>query len=160
MEYRQDTQVGKQPPGEYPGIVPLHLLGACYMLPGVDYPVYSCAGESFPSKRLFHGVCKWCARAEEARAPTDHSSDTVTSSSTDEADHALETEEETPAELAAQASGGASGTTDSKAESASHPVELAAPAGEKNGAALHLNPSESSDQKGAAPLRSLSGLFL
>ena len=69
-------------------------------------------------------------------------------------------EKETPAELAAQASGGTSRTTDSKAESASHPVELAAPGGEKNGAALHLNPSESSDQKGAAPLRSLSGLFL
>ena len=70
----------------------LHLLGACYMIPGVDYPVYSYAGESFSSKRLFHGICKWCARAEGARAPTDHSSDTVTSSSTDEADHSFEVE--------------------------------------------------------------------
>ena len=70
----------------------LHLLGACYMIPGVDYPVYSYAGETFPSKRLFHGICMWCARADEARAATDHSSDTVTSSSTDEADHAFEVE--------------------------------------------------------------------
>ena len=37
------------------------------MIPGVDYPVYSYAGKSFPSKRLFHGICKWCARANETR---------------------------------------------------------------------------------------------
>ena len=51
------------------------------------------------------------------------------------------------------------GRQDSKAESVPHPVELAAPAGEKNGAALHLNLFKGSDQKGAAPLRSLSGVF-
>ena len=46
------------------------------MIPGVDYPVYSYAGKSFPSKRLFHGICKGCARANEAQDPADRSSDT------------------------------------------------------------------------------------
>ena len=88
----------------------LHLLGACYMIRGVDYPVYSYAGETFPSKRLFHGICKWCARADEACAATDRSSDTVTSSSTDEVDPAFE--------LASQAGGRLRRRQDSKVESA------------------------------------------
>ena len=64
----------------------LHLLGSCYMIPGIDYPSFTYAGEKFPNKRTFHGVCKWCARDEGAQDPGDHSSDTVTSSSTEEAE--------------------------------------------------------------------------
>ena len=50
-------------------------------------------------------------------------------------------------------------TMDSKAESNPHRVELAAPAGEENGAALHLDLCKRFVEKGAAPLRSLSGVF-
>ena len=64
----------------------LHLLGSCYMIPGIDYPSFSCAGERFPNRRTFHGVCKWCARDQSAQDPGDHSSDTVTSSSTEDAE--------------------------------------------------------------------------
>ena len=56
------------------------------MIPGMDYPTLSCAGESFPSRRSFHDVCKWCARAAQAQETDNHSSDTLTSSSTDEAE--------------------------------------------------------------------------
>ena len=50
----------------------------------VRRPSFTYAGEKFPSRRAFHGVCKWCARAEGAQEPDDHSSDTVTSSNTKE----------------------------------------------------------------------------
>ena len=63
----------------------LHLLGSCYMIPVIDYPSFSHAGERFPNRRTFHGVCKWCARDRSAQDPRDHSSDTVTSSSTEDA---------------------------------------------------------------------------
>ena len=43
-------------------------------------------------------------------------------------------------ELASQVGGRLQRRQDSKAESAPHPVELAAPAGEKSGAALHFEP--------------------
>ena len=36
----------------------LHLIGSCYMIPGIDYPSFSYAGERFPNRRTFHGVCK------------------------------------------------------------------------------------------------------
>ena len=64
----------------------LHLLGSCYMIPGIDCRSFTFAGKRFPSRRTFHSVCKWCARAEAAQEPDDHSSDTVTSSSTEEAE--------------------------------------------------------------------------
>ena len=56
----------------------LHLLGSSYMIPGIDYPSFTYAGERFPNRRTFHGVCKWCARDEGAQDPDGHSSDTVT----------------------------------------------------------------------------------
>ena len=63
----------------------LHLLGSCYMIAGIDYPSFTYAGERFPNRRTFHGVCKRCARDEGAQDPGGHSSDTVTSSSTEDA---------------------------------------------------------------------------
>ena len=56
------------------------------MIPGIDYRSFTHAGKRFPSRRTFHSVCKWCARAEAAQEPDDHSSDTVPSSSTEEAE--------------------------------------------------------------------------
>ena len=50
----------------------LHLFGSCYMIPEIDYPSFTYAGERFPSRRAFHGVCKWCARDEGAQDPGDH----------------------------------------------------------------------------------------
>ena len=49
------------------------------MILGTDYSTFSYAGERFPSRRSFHNVSKWCAKE-----PDDHSSHTVTPSSTDE----------------------------------------------------------------------------
>ena len=57
----------------------LHLLGSCHM-------TFTFARERLPSRRTFDGVCGWRARDERARDPGDHSSDTVTSSSTEEAE--------------------------------------------------------------------------
>ena len=62
----------------------LHLLGSCFIIPGIDYSCLIYVSERFPSRRTFHSVCKWCARSGGAKEPDDHSSDIFTSSSTEE----------------------------------------------------------------------------
>ena len=61
----------------------VHCLGRCYMLPGVDYLSFTYVGEQFPASDAYDCVCKWCARASQAKADPG-SSGTNTSSSSDE----------------------------------------------------------------------------
>ena len=46
----------------------VHCLGRRYMLPGVDYLSFSCAGLQFPASDAYDSVCKWCARASQSKA--------------------------------------------------------------------------------------------
>ena len=61
----------------------VHCLGRCYMLPGVDYLSFSYAGVQFLASDEYDCVCKWCARASQAKTDPG-SSGTNTSSSSDE----------------------------------------------------------------------------
>ena len=61
----------------------VHCLGRCYMLSGVDYLSFVYAGDQFPASNTYDCVCKWCAKASQAKADPG-SSGTNTSSSSDE----------------------------------------------------------------------------
>ena len=41
----------------------LHRLGQCYMIPGMDYMRFSCAGTILSSTSDFDMVCKWCSKS-------------------------------------------------------------------------------------------------
>ena len=57
-------------------------LGACYLMPDVDYVRYPCAGTVMPLRSEFDVVCTLCAR-KGVRKP-DESSESQVSSSTSE----------------------------------------------------------------------------
>ena len=70
----------------------LHLLGACYMIPTMDYNVCTFQGTRMPSRRLFDQVCKWCAKSGQVQQKDGGSSDcgTNTSSSSEDGNEPLE----------------------------------------------------------------------
>ena len=61
----------------------LHSLGACYMVPGIDYPRYAFSGAQMPKQRDFDSICKLCSRKGAGIANGD-SDVTQTSSSSEE----------------------------------------------------------------------------
>ena len=63
----------------------LHMLGECYMLPGMDYMSYQYAGSSFPNADAFDTVCKWCAKVKDFQSDQDSSCTNTSSSSEEEA---------------------------------------------------------------------------
>ena len=56
----------------------LHQLGACWMVPGVDYFSFAHYGAVAPSPETYTKVCKWCA----SKATTKESDESDSSSST------------------------------------------------------------------------------
>ena len=61
----------------------LHRLGACFMVPGIDYPRYVHLGALMPNQSDFDSICKLCARKGTEVAQGD--SDVTQTSSSSEA---------------------------------------------------------------------------
>ena len=61
----------------------LHRLGACFMVPGIDYPRYVHLGALMPRQSDFDSICKLCARKGTEVAQGD--SDVTQTSSSSEA---------------------------------------------------------------------------
>ena len=61
----------------------LHRLGACFMVPGIDYPRYVHLGALMPRQSDFDSICKLCARKGSEVAQGD--SDVTQTSSSSEA---------------------------------------------------------------------------
>ena len=61
----------------------LHRLGYCWMVPGVDYIVYSYKGPLMPQEHEYEEVCKRCSTALSKPAPQDSGSDTDPSTDID-----------------------------------------------------------------------------
>ena len=61
----------------------LHRLGACFMVPGIDYPRYVHLGALMPRQSDFDSICKLCARKGTEVAQGD--SDVTQTSSLSEA---------------------------------------------------------------------------
>ena len=62
----------------------LHRLGACFRVPGVDYPRFRYVGDEMPTGSQFHQVCRLCTKAGVNDKAEAGSSDTQTSSSSDD----------------------------------------------------------------------------
>ena len=61
----------------------LHRLGYCWMVPRVDYFVYSYKGPLMPQEHEYEEVCKRCSTALSKPAPQDSGSDTDPSTDID-----------------------------------------------------------------------------
>ena len=61
----------------------LHRLGYCWMVPGVDYFVYSYKGALMPQGHEYEEVCKRCSAALFTPTPQDSGSDTDPSTAID-----------------------------------------------------------------------------
>ena len=62
----------------------LHRLGACFRVPGIDYPRFRYLGGEMPPASAFQQVCRLCAKAGPLDKAEGGSSETQTSSSSDE----------------------------------------------------------------------------
>ena len=69
----------------------LHLLGACYMIPSMDYNAFTYQGTRMPSRRLFDQVCKWCAKSGQVEQKDEGPSDCGTNTSSSSSEDANET---------------------------------------------------------------------
>ena len=63
------------------GVRTLHRLGACYLLPDVDYGRKTYSGTEMPLKTMFDAVCTLCAKKGVSRPNESSESQSFTSSS-------------------------------------------------------------------------------